>query len=109
MRVYIKFFTYIFFKSFTYVLGVMISLVFILNYLGELDFFQKMEIETSFTLFLALLNSPAMIVDMSPFIILITAQIFFVRLFDNNELITFKYSGLKNTKIITTSSNSEYS
>mgnify|MGYP001334731495 CR=1 FL=1 len=81
MRVYIKFFTYIFFKSFTYVLGVMISLVFILNYLGELDFFQKMEIETSFTLFLALLNSPAMIVDMSPFIILITAQIFFVRLF----------------------------
>ena len=40
----------------------MISLVFILNYLGELDFFQKIEIDTDFTIFfLALLNSPAMI------------------------------------------------
>ena len=102
MRIYIRFLASIFFKSFFYVLGVTITLVFILNYLGELDFFQKMEIETSFTLFLALLNSPAMIVDMSPFIILITAQIFFVKLFNNNELVTFKYSGLKNSEIIKT-------
>ncbi len=100
MKIYLKFFTSIFFKSLFYVLGVMISLVFILNFLGELDFFQKIEIETSFTIFLALLNSPAMIFDMSPFIFLITAQIFFVKLFNNNELVTFKYSGLKNSKII---------
>ena len=100
MRIYIKFLASIFFKSFFYVLSVMISLVFILNYLGELDFFQKLEIESSFTLFLALLNSPAMIFDMSPFIILITAQIFFVKLFNNNELVTFKYSGLKNSEIM---------
>ena len=100
MRIYIRFLASIFFKSFFYVLGVMITLVFILNYLGELDFFQKLEIESSFTLFLALLNSPAMIFDMSPFIILITAQIFFVKLFNNNELVTFKYSGLKNSEII---------
>lgn len=100
MRVYIRFLASIFFKSFLYVLGVMIALVFILNYLGELDFFQKLEIESSFTLFLALLNSPAMIFDMSPFIILITAQIFFVKLFNNNELVTLKYSGLKNSEIM---------
>ena len=100
MRIYIRFLTSIFFKSFFYVLSVMIALVFILNYLGELDFFQKLEIESNFTLFLALLNSPAMIFDMSPFIILITAQIFFVKLFNNNELTTFKYSGLKNSEII---------
>ena len=81
MRVYTRFLASIFFKSFLYVLGVMIALVFILNYLGELDFFQKLEIESSFTLFLALLNSPAMIFDMSPFIILITAQIFFCKTF----------------------------
>ena len=100
MKIYIRFLASIFLKSFLYVLGVMITLVFILNYLGELDFFQKLEIESSFTLFLALLNSPAMIFDMSPFIILITAQIFFVKLFNNNELVTFKYSGLKNFEII---------
>tara|TARA_Y100000768_G_scaffold306336_1_gene240346 strand:- start:234 stop:1241 length:1008 start_codon:yes stop_codon:yes gene_type:complete len=78
----------------------MISLVFILNYLGELDFFQKIEIKTHFTIFLALLNSPAMIFDMSPFIFLIAIQIFFIKLFDNSELVTLKYSGLKNSKII---------
>lgn len=100
MKIYIRFLTVIFFKSLLYVLGIMFSLVFILNYLGELDYFQKIEIETHFTLFLSLLNSPAMIFDMAPFIILITSQIFFVKLLNNNELATFKYSGLKNSEII---------
>ncbi len=100
MKVYIKFFTNIFFKSLFYVLAVTSSLVFILNYLGELDFFQNIEIENYFTLFLALLNSPSVIFDMFPFIFLITAQIFFIKLFNNNELTTLKYSGLKNSKIV---------
>tara|TARA_Y100000816_G_scaffold152896_1_gene108919 strand:- start:396 stop:1469 length:1074 start_codon:yes stop_codon:yes gene_type:complete len=100
MKVYIKFFSYIFFKSLLYVLGIMLSLVFILNFLGELDFFQKIEIQTQFTIFLAILNSPSFIFDMFPFIFLITSQLFFIKLFNNNELITFKYSGLKNSKII---------
>ena len=100
MNTYIKFFTSLYFKSLLYVMGIMVSLVFILNFLGELDFFQKIDIETYFTIFLALINSPAMIFDMFPFIFLITAQIFFVKLFNNNELVTFKYSGLKNSKII---------
>ena len=100
MKIYIKFLTITYFKSLLYVLAIMISLVFILNYLGELDFFQKIEVESEFTLFLSLLNSPSMIFDMSPFIVLITVQIFFVKLFNNNELITFKYSGLENFEII---------
>jgi len=100
MKVYIRFFSNIFFKSLLYVLCVMISLVFILNFLGELDFFQNIEIQTNFTIFLAILNSPSLIFDMFPFIFLITSQFFFIKLFNNNELITFKYSGLKNSKII---------
>ncbi len=100
MKIYIRFLTTLFFKSLLYVLSIMISLVFILNYLGELDFFQKIEIDTHFVLFLALLNSPSMLFEMMPFIILITSQIFFVKLFNNNELTTFKYSGLKNSQII---------
>ncbi len=101
MKVYIKFLTIIFFKSLFYVSSVMITLVFILNFLGELDFFQNIEIETYFTIFLAFLNSPSLIFDMFPFIFLITSQLFFIKLFNNNELVTFKYSGLKNSKIIT--------
>ena len=101
VKVYIKFFSNLFIKSLLYVVGVMISLVFILNYLGELDFFQNINIDSSFTIFLALLNSPDMIFEMFPFIFLITSQIFFIKLFNNNELITLKYSGMRNTKIIT--------
>ncbi len=100
MKIYVKFLTILYFKSLLYVLSVMISLVFILNYLGELDFFQKIDVENYFTLFLALINSPTMIFDMFPFIILITVQVFFIKLFNNNELITFKYSGLQNLKIL---------
>ena len=100
MKTYIKFLTIIFLKSLIFVFVIMTSLVFILNYLGELEYFQKIEIETHFTLFLALLNSPSMIFDMAPFIILITSQLFFIKMFNNNELVTFKYSGLKNSEII---------
>lgn len=100
MKIYIRFLTTLFFRSLLYVLLIMFSLVFILNYLGELEYFEKIEISTNFTLFLSLLNSPAMIVDMAPFIFLITSQLFFVKLFNNNELATFKYSGLKNSEII---------
>ena len=100
MKTYIKFLASIYFRSLLYVSGVMITLVFILNYLGELDFFQTIEIKTNFTIFLALLNSPTMIFDMSPFIFLIAIQVFFIKLFDNSELVTLKYSGLQNSKII---------
>lgn len=100
MSTYIKFLTNIYFKSLFYVLGITISLVFILNFLGELDFFQNKNIETRFTILLAILNSPTLIFDMFPFICLIAAQLFFIKLFYNNELVTLKYSGFKNSRII---------
>ena len=52
MKIYIKFLTITYFKSLLYVLAIMISLVFILNYLGELDFFQKIEVESNFLIFI---------------------------------------------------------
>ena len=39
---------------------------------------------------------------MFPFILLITVQLFFIKLFENKEIEIFKYSGLKNSKIILT-------
>ena len=54
----------------------MISLVFILNLLSELEFFKDENVSTNFTLFLSLLNSPALVFEMFPFILLITIQLF---------------------------------
>ena len=100
MKTYIKFLCNIFLKSFFYVLLVMLSLVFILNLLSELEFFKDIEIGINFTLLLSLLNSPSMIFEMFPFIFLLTTQFFFIKLFNNNELEVFKYSGLKNSNIL---------
>ena len=100
MKTYIKFLSIIFFKSFFYVTLVMLSLVFILNIISELEFFNEINVGVDFTLLLSLLNSPSMIFEMFPFIFLITTQFFFIKLFNNNELEVFKYSGLKNSNIL---------
>ena len=95
MKVYVQFLIINYYKSFIYVLSIILSLVFILNILSELEFFKDVNVDISLTLFLAILNSPAMIFEMFPFIFLLTAQLFFIKLFNNNELEIFKYSGLK--------------
>ena len=100
MKTYIKFLSLIFIKSFFYVMIIMFSLVLILNTLSELDFFKEINVGIEFTLFLSLLNSPSMIFEMFPFIFLISTQLFFINLFNNNELEVFKYSGLKNSSIL---------
>jgi len=78
----------------------MLSLVFILNVLSELEFFKDIGVGINFTLFLSFLNSPSMIFEMFPFIFLLTTQFFFIKLFNNNEIEVFKYSGLKNSNIL---------
>ncbi len=100
MKVYIKFITTIFLKSLFFVFCVMMSLVFILNLLSELEFFKDENVGINFTLFLSLLNSPALIFEMFPFIMLITIQLFFIKIFENKEIDIFKYSGLKNSSIL---------
>ena len=100
MKVYVKFLTFTFYNSFLYVVAIMLSLVFILNLLSEIDFFKNINTDISNIIFLTLLNSPSMIFEMFPFIFLITSQVFFIKLFNNNELEIFKYSGLKNSKIL---------
>ena len=100
MKTYIKFLLNIFFKSFLYVLFIVLSLVFIINLLTELEFFRDINVGILFTLYLSLINSPSMIFDIFPFILLIATQLFFIKLFNNEEIKIFKYSGLKNSKIL---------
>jgi lipopolysaccharide export system permease protein len=78
----------------------MLSLVLVLNILSELEFFKEIEIGIDFTLVLSLLNTPSMLFEMFPFIFLITTQFFFIKLFENNQLEVFKYSGLRNSSIL---------
>jgi len=100
MKTYTKFLINGFIKSFLNVFFVMISLVFILNILKEIEFFSNKEVNSLYPIYLSLMSSPSIIFEMFPFIFLIATQFFFLKLFNNDEIHIFKYSGLKNIKII---------
>ena len=100
MKVYIKFITKIFLKSFIYVTLVLLCLILILNILSEIEFFTNISVASYFPIYLAFLNSPSLVFEMFPFIFLLTTQVFFIYLFTNNEIQIFKYSGLKNSQIL---------
>jgi len=100
MKTYTKFLINGFLKSFFNVFFVMISLVFILNILKEIEFFSDKEVNSLYPIYLSIMNSPSIIFEMFPFIFLIATQFFFLKLFNNDEINIFKYSGLKNIKII---------
>ena len=100
MRIYIKFLIQIFLNSFFYTFLITFSLIFILNLLTELDFFKDLDVSSYFLIYLSFLNTPSLIFQMFPFIFLISTQLFFHNLLNNNQLNTLKYSGLKNSKVL---------
>ncbi len=100
MKTYIKFLTNNFLKSFLFIISIIFCLVLLINILTELEFFKNIDVNIFFTVYLSLLTSPSMIFEIFPFIILISTQLFFIKLFNNNEIQVFKYSGLKNSKIL---------
>jgi len=101
MNTYIKFLTLNYIKAIIYVFAIMLSLVVILNILAEIEFFKNYEVNTYLPFYLAVLNSLDLIFEMFPFIFLISTQVFFVSLFTDNQINIFKYSGLKNSNIVT--------
>ena len=100
MRVYIKFLVNIFLKAFIYVCLIVLSLVIVLNLLTEIEFFRNLDVKSYIPLYISILNSPSLLFEMFPFIFLVGTQVFFINLFNNNQIQIFKYSGLKNSKIL---------
>ena len=100
MKTYTKFLVTGFMKSSLNVFFVMISLVFILNILKEIEFLSNKDVSSFYPIYLSIMSSPSIVFEMFPFIFLIGTQFFFIKLFNNDEIDIFKYSGLKNIKII---------
>ena len=100
MSVYIKFLVSNFLKSLIFVSSVIYILIFILNILTEFEFFREIEVQYYFPIYLSLINSPSLLFEMFPFIFLISSQVCFINLMKNDQIKTFKYSGLKNSKIL---------
>ena len=101
MKTYLKFLINIYIKSFLTIFSIILSLVIILNVLSEVEFFKDQNVNSFFPFYVSLLNSSDLIFEMFPFIFLLTTQYFFINLFNDNQIQIFKYSGLKNSKILT--------
>ena len=69
---------------------VFLGLGFILNFFEELKFFDDYEVDAYYPVLLALLNTPTILFELFPFIFLISAQFFFIKLFNNDEINIFK-------------------
>ena len=100
MKTYIIFLLNIFFKSFVKVFLILMTLIMIINIFEEIEFFKTINVHFLYPAFLSALNTPSIIFEILPFIFLISAQVFFIKLIDNNELQVFKYTGLTNFKIL---------
>jgi len=100
MKTYIKFIIKTYLNALISIFLILFSLIFILNLLSEIDYFKDIKANSYLPIYLSLLNSPSHVIEMFPFIFLISVQFFFIKLFRNNEIEIFKYSGLKNFSII---------
>ena len=87
-------------KNIVLVSVVFLCLVFFLNIMGEIKFFENFNVGIYYPTLLTLLNSPSVLFEIFPFVFLIGTQLFFINLFEKDELIIFKNYGLDNFKII---------
>ena len=75
-------------------------LSFLLNILEEIKFFKNLDLGISYSFLLTFLNVPSILYEIFPFIFLISTQMFFVNLFEKEELIVLKKHGLDNLVLI---------
>ena len=100
LKVYQTYISKQFLLTFLKTVFIFVTLAFILNIFEEINFFKDLNVSMGVPIFLTFLNIPSIIFEIFPFIFLITTQFFFIKLIEQNENISFKNFGLRNSKII---------
>ena len=80
--------------------GIFLILSFLLNIIEEIRFFKNLDLGISYSFLLTFLNVPSILYEIFPFIFLISTQMFFVNLFEKEELIVLKKHGVDNLVLI---------
>ena len=76
------------------------SVIVIMNLFEEIGFFKNSDEFLLLPIYLTLLNAPSILFEIFPFIFLISTQMFFINLYNRNEIILLKNYGVKNFDII---------
>jgi lipopolysaccharide export system permease protein len=88
-------------KSLSVVIAVMISIILIINLLDEFNFFKsKKDLKFIFFIIFTILKIPNLLINLFPFIILFGGIVFYLKIYNHNEVISLRVMGYSNIHII---------
>ena len=100
MKIYKRHIINNFVKLLLIVSTIFFLLILFLNLFEELNFFKDTNESLYYPLLLNILNSPSVLINIFPFIFLISAQFLIINLIERNELIILKNFGIDNLRLI---------
>jgi lipopolysaccharide export system permease protein len=88
-------------KSLFVVIAVMLSIILLINLLDEFNFFKsKKDLKFIFFLIFTVLKIPNVLINLFPFIILFAGIVFYLKIYNYNEVISLRVMGYSNIQII---------
>ena len=88
-------------KSLFVVIAVMLSIILLINLLDEFNFFKsKKELKFIFFIIFTILKVPNVLISLFPFIVLFAGIVFYLKIYNHNEVISLRVMGYSNIQII---------
>ena len=88
-------------KSLFVVIAVMLSIVLLINLLDEFNFFKsKKDLKFIFFILFTILKIPNVLINLFPFIVLFAGIVFYLKIYNHNEVISLRIMGYSNIQII---------
>lgn len=100
LKQYQSYITKVFTKKILLVTLIFACLSFFLNVLEEVKFFENLDVKVYFPIGLTLLNLPSILLEIFPFIFLVSTKFFFIDLYEKDEVEIFKKNGINNFQIL---------
>jgi lipopolysaccharide export system permease protein len=88
-------------KSLFVVMAVMLSIILLINLLDEFNFFKsKKDLKFIFFIIFTILKVPNVLINLFPFIVLFGGIVFYLKIYNHNEVISLRVMGYSNIQII---------
>jgi lipopolysaccharide export system permease protein len=88
-------------KSLFIVIAVMLSIIILINLLDEFNFFKsKKDLKFIFFIIFTILKIPNVLINLFPFIVLFGGIVFYLKIYNHNEVISLRVMGYSNIQII---------
>jgi lipopolysaccharide export system permease protein len=96
-----RYIIYEYIKSLFVVIAVMLSIILLINLLDEFNFFKsKKDLKFVFFIIFTILKIPNVLINLFPFIVLFSGIVFYLKIYNHNEVISLRVMGYSNIKII---------